>query len=69
MGRTPKALLIWFVTLGVLLSLLGLWAGAQERRLARPVDPSAYTATTEPELPAFPEVQPDAIEIGRALTF
>ena len=64
-----KALLIWFAALGVLLSLLGLWAGAHERRAARPVDSSIYTETMEPELPGAPETQPDPFETIPTLTF
>ena len=63
-----KGLLIWFATLGVLLSLLGFWAGAHERGDgARPV--SIYTDAMEPELPAVPEVQPDPLDTIPVLTF
>lgn len=63
-----KGLLIWFGTLGLLLSLLGIW-GAYAGRAARSVDPSIYTEAMEPELPAIPEVQPDTPETGPAFTF
>ncbi len=69
MKTTMKGLLIWFAMLAVLLSLFGLWAGAQERRAARSVDPSVYTDTMEPELPAIGESQPEAADTGSALTF
>ncbi len=62
-----KGLLIWFATLGVLLSLLGFWAGAHERGAASPV--SSYTDAAEPELPAVPETQPDPLDTIPALTF
>ncbi len=62
-----KGLLIWFATLGVLLSLLGFWAGAHERGAASPV--SIYTDAAEPELPAVPETQPDPLDTIPALTF
>jgi hypothetical protein len=62
-----KGLLIWFATLGVLLSLLGFWAGAHERGPARPM--SIYTDAMEPELPAVPEIQPDPLNAIPALTF
>ena len=64
-----KALLIWFATLGLVLSFLGFLAVAHERRAVNPVDPSIYTNTIEPELPAIPEAQPEAPEIGPALTY
>ncbi len=69
MKTMMKELLIWFAMLAALLSLFGLWAGAQERRAARSVDPSVYTDTMEPELPAIAESQPEAAETGPALTF
>lgn len=69
MKTTMKGLLIWFAMLAVLLSLFGLWAGAHERRASRSVDPSVYTNTMEPELPAIAESQPEAAETGSALTF
>ncbi|OGL06889.1 MAG: hypothetical protein A3I03_00710 [Candidatus Rokubacteria bacterium RIFCSPLOWO2_02_FULL_68_19] len=62
-----KGLLIWFATLGVLLSLLGFWAGAHERGAASPV--SSYTDAAEPELPAVPETQPDPLDTIPALAF
>ena len=62
-----KGLLIWFATLGVLLSLLGFWAGAHERGAASPV--SSYTDAVEPELPAVPETQPDPLDTIPALAF
>jgi len=62
-----KGLLIWFATLGVLLSLLGFWAGAHERGAASPV--SSYTDAAEPDLPAVPETQPDPLDTIPALTF
>ena len=62
-----KGLLIWFAMLGVLLSLLGFWAGAHERGAASPV--SSYTDAAEPELPAVPETQPDPLDTIPALTF
>ena len=69
MKTTMKGLLIWFAMLAVLLSLFGLWAGAQERRAARSVDPSVYTDTMEPELPAIAESRPEPAETGPAFTF
>ena len=60
-----KGLLIWFATLGVLLSLLGFWAGAHERGAASP----SYTDAAERELPAVPETQPDPLGTIPALTF
>ena len=62
-----KGLLLWFATLGVLLSLLGFWAGAHERGAARPV--SSYTDAVEPPLPDVPETQPDPLDTIPALTF
>ena len=62
-----KGLLIWFATLGVLLSLLGFWAGAHERGAASPV--SSYTDAAETELPAVPETQPDPLDTIPALAF
>ena len=67
MKMTMKGLLIWFATLGVLLSLLGFWAGAHERGAGRPV--SDYTEAMEPELPTNPETQPDPLDTIPALTF
>ena len=69
MKTTMKGLLIWFAMLAALLSLFGLWAGAQERRASRSVDPSVYANTMDPELPAIAESQPVAAEMGSALTF
>ena len=69
MKTAMKGLLVWFAMLGVLLSLLGLWAGAHERRASRSVDPSVYTNTMEPELPAIAESRAEAAETGSALTF
>lgn len=62
-----KRLLIWFVTLGALLSLLGLWAGAHERGAPSPV--SIYTDGMEPELPGVPETQPDPFDTIPTFTF
>lgn len=63
-----KGLVIWFATLGVLLSLLGFWAGAHERGGgARPV--SIYTDAMEPELLAIPEVQPAPLDTLPAIAF
>lgn len=67
MKTTMQVLLIWFATLGVLLSLLGFWAGAHERGAARPV--SIYTDAMEPQLPGVPETQPDPLDTIPALTF
>lgn len=64
-----KALLIWFGTLAVLLSVLGLLVGAQERRPSRPAEPSIYTDALEPELPTATETQLDVFETHPALTF
>jgi len=62
-----KGLLIWVVTLGVSLSLLGFWAGAHEGGAPRPV--SISTDSMEPELPAVPETQPDPLDTIPVLTF
>ncbi len=64
-----KAIVFWFATLGLVLSLLGLWVGAQERRASRPAGSSVYTEALEPELPAVSEVEPDPFETIPALTF
>lgn len=62
-----KVLLIWLATLGVLVSLLGFWAGAHEWGAPPPV--SIYTDAMEPELPAVPDPQPDPPDTIPALTF
>ncbi|MEK6529491.1 MAG: hypothetical protein AABZ48_01260 [candidate division NC10 bacterium] len=54
MKTTMQVLLIWFATLGVLLSLLGFWAGAHERGAARPV--SIYTDVMSPNCRPFPRL-------------
>ena len=64
-----KAFVIWLATLGLLLSLFGLWVGAHERRASKPASSSLYTDTVEPELPTLSEVAPEVPETIPAITF
>lgn len=64
--RSTKILLIWSVTAGVVLSLLGLWVGANE--VLRP-DAPAQRESIESQLPAVTGFESEPLHINPVITF
>lgn len=64
--RGKKILLIWVLTIGVVLSLLGLWVGANE--LLRQ-DPPAYRESIESQPPTVNEFESEPLHINPVITF
>lgn len=64
--RRTKILLIWAVTAGVVLSLLGLWVGAND---ALRSDAPASRESIESQPPAVTEFESEPVHSNPVITF
>lgn len=63
-----KVLVLWFGTLGVLLSLLGLMGATGEWSLSGGAESSTYSEPMDPDLPTATESQAETFPSIPALT-